>query len=357
MVDDPWKWGRKLTRRNHARIADSRLWQRILIALAAVTMLLGAAGCSLLGGSSTSDAKADPASTVEKPKIKIGVIPSTDMAPLYLAEDKGIFKEQGLDVELVPVGSGGEAMTSLLGGDVDITFASYPLLVQAQQKGKGKVNIKIVADASAAKPDTAAVVVKGNSALRSPKDLQGKKIGVSSTGSMADLAVMAGMKAAKADTSGIQWKVMKSPDMLPKLQSGELDAAYLVEPFLTVAQAQLGVWTVYQPLTGRLDGIGLNGYAALDKTTSAYPKTMAAFQRAVLEAHRIAATPAGQDSIRKALMAKANVKPEIAPMLHLPAYPLTTDATRLQRVPDLMRSYGQIKKSFDIGPLILKSKS
>lgn len=347
-----------MTRRNHVFLADSRLWRRILVALAAVTMLLGSAGCSLLGGSSDSDeAKADPAAKVEKPKIRIGIIPSTDMAPLFIAVGQGLFKEQGIDAELVPLGGGGEAMTSLLGGDVDITFASYPLLVQAQQKGKGKVNIKIVADASAAKPDTAAVVVKGNSPLRSPKDLEGKKIGVSSTGSMADLAVMAGMKAAKADTSGIQWKVMKFPDMLPKLQSGELDAAFLVEPFITVAQAQLGVWTVYQPLTGRLDGIGLNGYAALEKTTSAYPKTMAAFQRAVLKAHRIAGTPAGQDAIRKALMAKANVKPEIAPVLHLPTYPLTTDATRLQRVPDLMREYGLIKKSFDIRPLILKSKS
>jgi NitT/TauT family transport system substrate-binding protein len=346
-----------LTRRNHVFVPDFRLWRRILIALAAVTMLLGSAGCSLLGGSSDDEAKADPAAKVEKPHIKIGIIPSTDMAPLFLAVGQGIFKAEGLDAELVPLGGGGEAMTSLLGGDVDITFASYPLLVQAQEKGKGKVNVKIVADASAAKPDTAAVVVKGNSPLRSPKDLEGKRIGVSSTGSMADLAVMAGMKAAKADTSGIQWKVMKFPDMLPKLQSGELDAAFLVEPFITVAQAQLGVWTVYQPLTGRLDGIGLNGYAALEKTTSAYPKTMAAFQRAVLKAHRVAATPAGQDAIRKALMAKANIKPEIAPVLHLPTYPLTTDPTRLQRVPDLMREYGLIKKPFDIRPLILKSKS
>lgn len=346
-----------LTRRNHARRLESRLWRRILTALAAVTMLLGTASCGLLGGSSDDEAQSSPAGKVEKTKIKIGIIPSTDVAPLFLAVGQGFFAEEGLDAELVPLGGGGEAMTSLLGGDVDITFASYPLLVQAQQKGKGKVNIKIVADASAAQPEVAGVFVKSDSPLRSPEDLEGKKIGVSSTGSMADLAVMSGMKAAKADTSDVQWKVMKFPDMLPKLQSGELDAAFLVEPFITVAQAQLGVWTVFQPLEGRLDGIGLNGYAALEKTTSAYPETMAAFQRAVLKAHRAAATPAGEDAIRKALMQKANVKPEIAPILHLPTYPLTTDPTRLQRVPDLMREFGLIKEPFDVRPMILKSKS
>ncbi|MGH3759223.1 ABC transporter substrate-binding protein [Actinophytocola sp.] len=345
-----------MTRRNHARLAQPRLWRRMLTALVVVTMLLATAGCGLLGGSS-DEAESTPAGPVEKPKIKVGIIPSTDVAPLFIAQQQGIFKKHGLEVELVPLGGGGAAMTSLLGGDVDLTFASYPLLVQAVQKGKGKVNIKVVADASAAQPDVAAVVVKSDSPLRNPEDLAGKRIGVSSTGSMADLAVLAGMKAAKADTSGLQWKVMKFPDMLPKLQSGELDAAFLVEPFITVAQAQLGVWTVFQPLVGRLDGIGLTGYLALDKTTTAYPKTMAAYQRAVVEANRAAATPAGQDAIRSALIEKAKVKPEIAPVLHLPTYPLTTDPTRLQRVPDLMREFGLIKQPFDMRPMIFNNKS
>jgi NitT/TauT family transport system substrate-binding protein len=332
-----------------------RMLSRILVAFAAVVTLLGTAGCGLFGGSDEADG--DAAGNVERSRIKIGIIPSTDVAPLYLAESEGYFAEEGLDPELVPLGGGGDSITSLLGGDVDFTFASYPLLVQAQQKGSGAVNIKIIADASAAKPDTAAVVVKADSPLRDPQDLQGKRIGVSSTGAMDDLAVMAGMKIAKADISGIQWKVMKTPDMLPRLQSGDIDAAFLVEPFVTVAQAQLGVWTVFQPLTGRLDGIGLNGYAALEKTATAYPNTVAAFQRAVLKAHRAAATPAGQDAIRKALMEKVNVSPDIAPILPLPTYPLTTDASRLQRVPDLMREFGLIKESFDVRPMILEYRA
>lgn len=331
-----------------------RTLRRALLALATVTMLFTTAGCGLFDGS--DDAGDDAPGKVEKSTIKIGILPSTDAAPLYVAVNQGYFKEEGLDAELVTLGGGGESMTSLLGGDVDFTFASYPLLVQAQQKGRGNVQIKIVADASAAKADTAAVVVKADSPIRTPEDLQGKRIGVSSTGAIDDLAVMAGMKAAKADPSGIQWQVLKIQDMLPKLQSGEIDATFLVEPFVTVAQAQLGVWTVLQPLVGRMDGMALNGYAALEKTTTAYPNTVAAFQRAVRKAHRAAATPTGQDAIRKALIDKVNVKPEIAPVLHLPTYPLTTDPTRLQRVPDLMREFGLIKKPFDVRPMILANK-
>jgi NitT/TauT family transport system substrate-binding protein len=317
-------------------------------------MLLGTTGCGLFGGSS-NEASGDTGGPVEKPKIKIGVIPSIGMAPLYLAVSKGYFKQEGLDAQLVPMPGDGGSMSSLLGGDVDFTFASYPLLVQAEQKGEGRVKLEIVADAAAARPDMTAVVVKKDSPLRNAADLEDRTIAVPSTRSIADLAVMAGMKAARADTSGIKWKVMDSAAMLPKLQSGDIDAAFLVEPFLSVAQTQLGVWTVFQPTVGRLDGIGLDAYAALEKTTKAYPKTVAAFQRAVYKANRAAATPEGQNALRQELMSKIRIRPEIAALVHLPAYPLTTEPTRLQRVPDLMHEFGLLKQPFDIGPMILES--
>jgi NitT/TauT family transport system substrate-binding protein len=75
----------------------------------------------------------------------------------------------------------------------------------------------------------------------------------------------------------------------------------------------------------------------------------------VYKANRDAATPGGQNALRQALMSKIQVKPEIAALVHLPAYPLTTESTRLQRVPDLMREFGLLKKPFDIRPMIFKS--
>lgn len=329
------------------------LFRTLRAGAAATAVALVASGCGLLGGSDGDAGAGSSAGPVEKATVRVAIIPSTDMAPLWVAKTQGYFTEQGIEVEFVTKGGGGDVITSLLGGDVDFAFASYPLLVQAQQKGRGATNIKVVADASAAKPDTTAVVVAKNSPLRSPADLQGKKIAVTSTGSMADLAVLAGMKAAKAETAGIQWQQMKFPDMLPKLGTGEIDAAFLVEPFLSIAQAQLGVWTVFQPMTGRLEGIALNGYAALEKTTQQYPKTVAAFQRGVEKAHREAATRSGDDAVRQALIQNANVKPEIGPVLHLPDYPITTDVTRLQRVPDLLKEFGLIAEPFDIKPMVL----
>jgi len=342
-----------VTRGVPAHLTRSVLPRRVFGAFAAIAVLLGTAGCF----GSSDDGPGSSGGEVEKANITVGIIPSIGMTPLYVAQDQGYFKEEGLNVKLVTLSGGGESMTGLLGGDVDFSFANYPMLVQAQQKGRGKVKVKIVADAVAAKPDLSAVVVKSDSPLRNPEDLEGRKIGVPDTGGMADLAVMSGMKAARADPSGVEWKKLSYQNMLPKLQGGDIDAAFLEEPYLSVAQAQLGVWTVLEPMAGRLDGIGLSGYAALEKTTQSYPNTVAAFQRAVLKAHRAATTPQGQNALNKALTEHIHILPEISAVLHLPAYPLTADPTRLQRVPDLMREFGQIKEPFDIKSMILKSKS
>jgi NitT/TauT family transport system substrate-binding protein len=319
-------------------------------------MLFGTAGCGIFVGTSQQSTES-PDGQVEKSTITIGVDPSIGMAPLYVARDQGYFAEEGLDVKIVTLTGSGENLDRLLAGDVDLTFANYPAIVRAQQKAAGKAEVKIVADAVAAKPDSSAVVVNKDSPYRNPDDLEDKTIGVPARGGIAELAVKSGMRAARADPSGVDWQVMRFADMLPKLQGGEIDAAYLEEPYLTVAQAQLGVWTVFQPMVGRLDGIGLSGYAALEKTTQAYPNTVAAFQRAVLKVHRSATTPEGQKALNGALISKLHIDPEIAAVLHLPAYPLTADPTRLQRVPDLMREYGIIKKAFDIRPMILQGKS
>ena len=343
----------------HAGPTVGRPWSRrlFLSVTAAAGLAVVDSGCSLLGGNSTADVQAAGNTTVEKSKINISLIPCTDVGPLWLAKKNGYFAAEGLDVTLVNKPSGPDVISSVLGGDADFGFATYPALVQAQLKTKGKVNLKVVADASAAKPDTTAVVVKKGSSLTRAEDLKGKRIAVTARGTMADLAVMAGLRAAKVDWSTVEWKQIGFADMLPKLESGEIDAAFYAEPYVTIAQTQAGVQTVFQPLTGALDGIPLSCYLATEQVTKERPKMVAAFQRAIRKAQTEAATQQGDTEVKQTMVDDANVAPDIAPVIHLPSYPISADPTRLQRVPDLMQQFGVISQKFDIKPMILPESS
>ena len=61
-----------------------------------------------------------------------------------VALQKGYFRDEGLDVTLVNKPSGLDVISSVFGGDADFGFATYPVLVQAQLKTKGKQNLRVV---------------------------------------------------------------------------------------------------------------------------------------------------------------------------------------------------------------------
>jgi NitT/TauT family transport system substrate-binding protein len=103
--------------RSHTRLS--------ITATTALALLLAVSGCGALG-SSDSSSSSTPGGPVEKPKIKVGVLPVVDMAPFYRAVDSGYFKQEGLDVEVVTAASGPKATESLIGGDLDIAVTSYP---------------------------------------------------------------------------------------------------------------------------------------------------------------------------------------------------------------------------------------
>ena len=125
---------------------------------------------------------------VEKPKLTIGVGGKSLFyyLPLTIAEQKGYFKDEGLDVEIADFPGGAKTLEALIGGSVDIVSGAYEHTITQQAKGQsieavvlqGK-NAGIVLGMPKAKA----------SAYKSPADLKGMKIGVTAPGSSTNMFV------------------------------------------------------------------------------------------------------------------------------------------------------------------------
>src|SRR5437660_12263629 len=78
------------------------------------------------------------AQTLEKPKLTIGVGGKALFyyLPLTIAEQKGYFKAEGLDVEIQDFAGGARALQALLGGSVDIVSGAYEHTITQQAKGQ-----------------------------------------------------------------------------------------------------------------------------------------------------------------------------------------------------------------------------
>ncbi|WP_051793427.1 ABC transporter substrate-binding protein [Kibdelosporangium aridum] len=328
----------------------SRVW--IPIISIAVALLTALSGCSALNGSSNnpSGGGSGTAGPIEKPKLKVGLLPVVDVAPLYQAVEKGYFKEQGLEVEPIVLASGPKAVESVISGEIDIAFTSYPGAFVAQSKGVA--NLKIVADAYAARPGHLALVATPNSTIKKPEDVAKKKIAVTSKGSISDLGVMSVLSAQNIAVDGIQWIPMTFPDMGPAMKAGNIDGAVVAEPWMTRTAKEYGAMSIVDVSSGPTADISMSGWAALDKLTSANPNTFAAFQRGL--AKGVSDVKRDRTVLEPILITHVKIDQATAPLVTIADYPERADAIRLQRVADLMLEFKVIGERLDVSKMLLE---
>ncbi|KOX18508.1 thiamine biosynthesis protein [Saccharothrix sp. NRRL B-16348] len=329
--------------------------RRIFGVVSAVAMLAVVSGCGLLGGSEEkpTDAAAAPGK-VEKAKIKLGLLPILDVASVHVAIKKDYFKEEGLEVEVSYLQGGAVAIPGLINGELDFTFGNWVSFFTAESKGAAKAvdGLKLVSDGYQAKPEMFLILAKAGSPIKSPKDLEGKTIAINTFKNIAELTAKATLEANDVDPAKVTFKEFPFGDMEAAVQNGAVDAAFMVEPFISRAQRTSGQITVLDAASGPTADIPIAGYATSGKFAKENPNTVAAFQRAMAKGQRDAAD---RPTVEPLLVEYAKVDKETASLVHFGEFPTTLDATRLQRVAGLMRTYGLLEKDFDVKPMLVSS--
>lgn len=312
---------------------------RRLAVLALVAVLL--TGCSQLKGSSAA------AGDVEKPSIRVAILTTVDLAPLWLAQEGGYFKAEGLDVQTDVGASGQETLTRMANGQDDIALSTYTLFFLA--KGSGSADVQLVTDGTSASPRSNEIVTVPNSPVKTIGDLGGKRIAISSKNAASDVLTRSVMRDHGVDAGRVQWVPMPLPEMSLALAQGRVDAAYQPEPFLTQAAKTAGAYPVVDAASGSTENFPLTGYGATAKWVQAHPKTLRAFQRAMLNATRAAVDRA---RIEPLVVRNARVDQDIASLMVMPAFGSTLDARRIQRVPDLLQQLGVVQTKIDAASMI-----
>ncbi|WP_248928031.1 ABC transporter substrate-binding protein [Paenibacillus hamazuiensis] len=188
-------------------------------------------------------AKSEPAKTV---KLKVGHLKSISDAPIYIAIEKGYFKQQNLDVEDVAFETGADMIAPLTAGQLDvggggISAGFYNAL------GRG-FDIQVVADKGRVGSSSDYVVMMArkdlvdSGKLKSFEDLRSKKIAVvSKTGSNAAQLSVA-LKKGNLTFKDVEVVEMTFPNMGTAFGSGAIDVGFIPEPFVSrFVQSNLAV--------------------------------------------------------------------------------------------------------------------
>ena len=315
-----------------------RAWNGYAAPLMAAVISMVVAGCS--SGSGTAARSSPP----EKADVTVAALPAADLAGLYIAQDDGFFAQQGLHVKIVKIASSAAVIADQLKGEVDITAGSYVAYIAAQAAG---ARFRILAEASALRPNTRVLVISADSPIRTLADLVGKKIGLNGTNSIGTLLISAllaqhGISPGKVtfvtDAKGF-------PAIPAQLKGGAWAAAFLAEPYVTVAGEDYGERELADLDQGATLNFPIDGYLATQAWAEKYPKTAAAFVRAIEEGQALA------DSDRtaaEAAMGESDGLPhQVTAVMALPAFPVgPVDETRIERTAEAMLQFGLLGQQY-----------
>jgi NitT/TauT family transport system substrate-binding protein len=312
--------------------------------LLAILLAIALAGCSVSGSPSTPNAP-------EKPHLRLGVLPIVDDAHLQRAQAAGYFAAEGLSVDLVTVQGGAAALPRLVDGDLDMTFTNYVSVLMAQSQGG---DFRLVDGGYEAGKNTLLIMTKPGSGVRSPSDLAGKKIAVNTRRNIVELTARSALETAGVDPNAVTFVEVPFPDMTAALQDGRVDAAFMVEPFITQAALSVGAISALDAGSGATEDIAIGGVALTAAFAAKYPNTVAAFRRAVARAQ---ADMADRSVVERTLPTYTKIAPDTASLIALGTWPAALDRVRLQRDVDLMRQYGVLTTDLDAGKMVLPPSS
>ena len=169
--------------------------------------------------------------------LRIGVSPIEPAAEVYYAKDMGFFAKAGLDVDIQSMQGSSLIVSAIVGGTLDIGFDTLDVLAVQHLKGIPLVIIAPTHDyLSPVTTRTQALIVPANSPLQQAKDLNGKTIAVSTLHSLADLGARVWIDQNGGDSSTVKFTEVPFPAIPAALDAGRIDAAWVVEPFITVAR-------------------------------------------------------------------------------------------------------------------------
>lgn len=323
----------------------ARLGTLKLVAVAGVfTTLISACGGSSTSGDTTS-------SGLEKKSITVAALPIVDTVGFFIAQQKGFFEQEGLNITVKPVVQSAAAISAMLSGSADIIAGgNYVSFFEGEANGVFK--IRVLVDGTSCGRHTFSVLALPKSGIRRPADLVGKTIAVNIPNNIQSLMLNALLSADNVDASKVTYVPVPFPQMAAALQAGRVDAISTVEPFLTGAEKQLGAGDVANQCIGALSGMPLSGYFATQSWVQKYPHTARAFQRALEKGQELA--DSNRALVEKVLPTYSKVTPKVAALISLNDFPMSLDATRLQRVANLMLAGKLLTKPLNVAPLLFK---
>jgi NitT/TauT family transport system substrate-binding protein len=284
-------------------------------------------------------------------KIAIGHTPIGEVDALYVGIEQGYFGKHGLDVELMSSGINTTLAAALVGGSVQIAAPSPTVLLQAVDGGLDLVGIAGCGVTSARTAKNIALMVRPGITLTSPRDLEGKKVGVPGLGATLHVMLRYWLTKNGVDPAKVTFIEVPIPNAADALHSGSVDALVNGEPAMSRA-VSTGAGTVAQYFMADLPpDLPYIVFAATRDWAAKNPTVVTSFQNAIAES---AAFTKSDDAKTKEYISKYTKLPlALVQKIEAPECDPVLKPQQLSWFADVMAGQDMLQGKLDVANLII----
>jgi NitT/TauT family transport system substrate-binding protein len=323
------------------------------VVTAAVLMAGTACGGSDDDGSSDASGATTGGADDAVTTLTMAETPGSPFAFVSYGVQRGHFEDEGIDLQpRVNPGGGTSTVPALLQGDMDVLGLD---MVSTLTSIGADLPIKMVAAGSAtsedAEGDFAAVLVRADSPIQGPEDLDGVRMGVNALRNVNELYIRETLDELGKPQDAISPVELPFPDILAAIDRGDVDAGVVIEPFATIGRNQ-GLRVVDRPWHAIDPGLQIGTMVMTDETVARVGEdVVAAFGRAVqATAEDIQQDP---DAFREALPGLVELDPALAQSINLIQWRGQNDRESIELTGELMTRFGLLDGEIDYDAVIL----
>lgn len=317
----------------------------ITSATIAVVAALALAGCS---PSATADT--EPTADGELTTVTLGLMPITDVAPIYLGIEQGIFAAHGMELDIQLAQSGAAIVPAVVSGEYDFGYSNVVSLLVAHEK---QIPIQVISNGSTSTnidgADTSEVATLADSGIKDILDLAGKTVAINALSNFGEITIRNSMEQAGGDPESISFVEVPYPNMPAQLAAGEVDAAWTTEPFRTQILQEGGVITA-SPMVDMAENFDSAFYFTSSQTVTSDPDLVADFRAALSESFAYAS--ANEDAVREIIQDYAKLSPELASTVGLSQWIPEINRKGLETLAAAALRYGVLSSAPDYDSFI-----
>lgn len=313
---------------------------------ASLALFLSACG----GGDAAKKDENAAGGDAELQKITVGVMPIVDTAPIYLGQQEGFFEEEGLELDLQSGQGGAAIVPGVVSGNFQIGFSNLVSIMVANDKG---MDLKFVANGASTTgnkdKDFSAVIIKEDSDIKSAKDLEGKRVSVNTLANIGDTTVSQLVEEAGGDPKKVDFTEVGFPDAPAALDTGQVDAIWVLEPFLTAAMKDGGRVMSYNYADFDA-GLDIAGYFTSAEMMEKDPEMVQKFTRAMNKSLDFAEE--NPEKVREIVGTYTKIDEETRAEMVLPKFTSQFNKDADQKLADAAKKYGTLNNDLDVSTVL-----